>query len=164
MNLNHIIIAGHVSQAPELRMTPGGQSVASMGVATNRTWTDKAGAKQENVQFHSVVLWGRNADIASQFLQKGSPVLIEGRVETREWTDKQGAKHYKTEIICENLQLGQRQAKEETKAEAPAPQRKPVHDVKLERETRRDDIGGQDRSMKPMFGEEPEIKPEEIPF
>jgi single-strand DNA-binding protein len=108
MNLNKAIIAGRVSQAPELRTTPSGQSVASMGVATNRTWTDKAGAKQEAVEFHTVVMWGKTAEIASTFLQKGSLVLVEGRLETRSWTDKNGVARKATEIIAEDVQFGPR--------------------------------------------------------
>ena len=105
MNLNRVIILGRVTAAPDLRTTPNGQSVASIGVATNRQWTDKSGAKQEDVEFHKVVLWGRQAEIASQFLVKGSLVLIEGRLQTRLWTDKQGQQRQTTEIMGENLQL-----------------------------------------------------------
>jgi single-strand DNA-binding protein len=108
MNLNKAIIAGRVSQAPELRTTPSGQSVATMGVATNRMWTDKAGAKQEAAEFHTVVMWGKTAEIASTYLQKGSLVLVEGRLETRSWTDKSGVARKSTEIIAEDVQFGPR--------------------------------------------------------
>jgi single-strand DNA-binding protein len=109
VNYNKIIIVGNVAADPETRTTPSGQQVCSLRVATNRIWTDKAGAKQQKTEFHSVVLWRRLAEIASQYLRKGSLVLIEGRLETRSWDDKNtGAKRYRTEIIAENMQLGPR--------------------------------------------------------
>ncbi len=108
MNLNKALIVGRVTATPELRKTPAGQSVSAFSVATNRTWTDKAGARQEDTEFHNVVVWGRQAEIASQFLVKGSMVLVEGRLKTRSWADKQGANHKTTEIICERFQLGPR--------------------------------------------------------
>ena len=108
MDFNKAIIVGRVTANPELRTTPGGQAVTTIGVATNRVWTDKNGAKQEEAEFHNVVLWGRQAEIASQFLVKGAMVLIEGRLRTRSWTDKQGAQHRTTEIMAERMQLGPR--------------------------------------------------------
>lgn len=110
MNLNKVIIVGRVTANPELRRTPGGTSVTSFGVATNRVSKDKNGARQEETEFHNVVAWGRQAEIASQFLVKGATVLIEGRLRTRSWQDKQGASHKATEIICETLQLGPKPA------------------------------------------------------
>jgi single-strand DNA-binding protein len=108
MDFNKVIIVGRVTANPELRTTPGGQAVTTIGVATNRVWTDKNGAKQEEAEFHNVVLWGRQAEIASQFLVKGATVLIDGRLRTRSWTDKQGAQHRTTEIMAERMQLGPR--------------------------------------------------------
>src|SRR5271157_4346102 len=110
MDFNKAIIVGRVTANPELRTTPGGQAVTTISVATNRVWTDKSGAKQEEAEFHNVVLWGRQAEIASQFLVKGATVLIEGRLRTRSWTDKQGAQHRTTEIMAERMQLGPRPA------------------------------------------------------
>lgn len=106
MNLNKVLLVGRVTATPELRRTPGGASVTTFSVATNRTWSDKGGARQEETEFHTVVAWGRQAEIASQFLVKGSLALIEGRLRTRSWQDKNGANHKSTEIICERLQLG----------------------------------------------------------
>ena len=108
MNFNKAIIIGNVVADPESRTTPSGQQVCSLRVATNRTWTDKAGAKQQKAEFHNVVLWARLAEIASQYLKKGSLVLIEGRLQTRSWDDQTGNKRYRTEIIAENMQLGPR--------------------------------------------------------
>jgi single-strand DNA-binding protein len=108
MNLNKVELIGRTTAQPELRNTPGGQAVATFSVATNRTWTDKNNQKQEQVEFHNVVAWGRQAEVASQFLQKGQLVYVEGRLQTRSWQDKQNMTHKTTEIICERFQLGPR--------------------------------------------------------
>ncbi len=108
MNLNKVLLIGRLTVDPQLRSTPGGQPVASFGLATNRVWTDKAGAKQESVEFHNVVVWGRQAEIAAKFLTKGSLAYIEGRLQTRAWDDKQGQKRRTTEIIAERVQFGPR--------------------------------------------------------
>lgn len=108
MDLNKVILVGRVTADPELRTTPGGQPVTTIGVATNRTWTDKNGQKQEEAEFHNVVLWGRQAEVAAQFLVKGATVLIEGRIRSRSWTDKQGGQRKTTEIMAERMQLGPR--------------------------------------------------------
>lgn len=108
MNLNKVFILGRVTADIQLRTTPAGQSVANFNVATNRVWNNKSGGKQEETEFHTVVVWGRQAEVASQFLTKGSLVLIEGRLRTRSWQDKQGQNRKTTEIMCERMQLGPR--------------------------------------------------------
>jgi len=108
MNLNKVLLLGRVTADPQLRTTSSGQKVTGFSIATNRVWTDKNGAKQEEVEFHSVVVWGRQAEVATQFLVKGSLVMIEGRLQTRSWQDKQGQDRKTTEIIAERLQLGPR--------------------------------------------------------
>jgi single-strand DNA-binding protein len=108
MNLNKVFIIGRLTGDPQLRQTPSGQNVASFSIATNRVWTDKAGAKQEAVEFHNIVLWGRQAEVASQYLTKGQVAFIEGRLQTRSWEGKDGHKNRTTEIVGERMQLGQR--------------------------------------------------------
>ena len=108
MNLNKVYIVGNAVDAPEIRTTQSGQQVASLRVATNRIWKDAKGQRQKASEFHSVVLWGRLAEIASQYRQKGSLVLIEGRLQTRSWEDSSGQKKYRTEIVAESMQLGPR--------------------------------------------------------
>ena len=108
MNLNHVTIVGNAVDAPEMRSTQSGQQVANLRVATNRMWKDAQGTRQKATEFHSVVLWGRLAEIASQYLQKGSLVLIEGRLQTRSWEDASGQKKYRTEIVAQTMQLGPR--------------------------------------------------------
>jgi single-strand DNA-binding protein len=108
MNLNKVFLIGRVATDIEMKTTPSGQSVCSFSLATNRTWKGKDGQKQEESQFHRIVLWQKLAEIASQFLTKGSLVLIEGRIQNRSWDDKNGVKRYTTEIIGETMQMGPR--------------------------------------------------------
>jgi len=122
MNLNKVFILGNLTRDPELRQTPNGQNVATFGVATNRMWTDKSGVKQNQTEFHNVVLWGRLAEIANQYLSKGRLVFIEGRLNTRNWQDQQsGQKRNRTEIIAENMQLGPRFASAPNPPQVQAP-------------------------------------------
>lgn len=108
MDLNKVFILGRVTADPQLKSTNSGMSVGSFSIATNRVWNDKSGARKEEAQFHNVVVWGRQAEIASQFLKKGSLVLVEGRLQTRTWQDQQGQNRRITEIVCERMQLGPR--------------------------------------------------------
>jgi single-strand DNA-binding protein len=103
MDLNRATILGRLTRDPEVKTTPSGKTVANMSVATNRVWTDQSGSKQEKSEFHNCVLWGRIAEIAGQYLNKGRRVYVEGRVETRDWTGQDGVKKYRTEIIVDNM-------------------------------------------------------------
>ncbi len=103
MDLNKVQIIGRITQDIELRQTPNGQSVTTLSIATNRNWTDGQGMKQEQAEFHNVVLWTKLAEIASQYLAKGRKVYIEGRLQTRSWEAQDGSKRYRTEIIGENM-------------------------------------------------------------
>lgn len=108
MNLNKVQLIGRLTRDPELRTTPSGQTVTSISIATNRTWNDKAGQKQEKSEFHNIVIWGRLAEIAGQYLTKGQEAYFEGRLETRTYTGKDGVERRTTEIIAENMQMGSR--------------------------------------------------------
>jgi len=103
MDLNRAQVIGRLTRDPEIRTTTSGKSVASIAIATNRSWTDQSGQKQEKVEYHNVVMWGKLADIAGQYLKKGSRVFVEGRLETRDWTGQDGVKRYRTEIIADEL-------------------------------------------------------------
>jgi len=103
MDLNRVMIIGRLTRDPELRSIPSGQSVVTVGVATNRMWVDKSGQKQKQTEFHNVVFWSKLAEIISQYLKKGSKLYIEGRLQTREWAGQDGAKHTRTEIVAENM-------------------------------------------------------------
>lgn len=103
MDLNKAQIIGRLTQDIELRTTPNWQSVASFSVATNRNWTDGSGIKQEQAEYHNIVLWGKLAEIASQYLSKGRRLYIEWRLQTRSWEAQDGTKRYRTEIVGENM-------------------------------------------------------------
>jgi single-strand DNA-binding protein len=105
MGVNKVILIGNLGANPEVRFTQGGSPVANLRIATTEKWTDRSGQKQERTEWHRVVLFGRQAEIAQQYLTKGRPVYIEGRIQTREWQDQQGQKRYTTEIVCTNMQL-----------------------------------------------------------
>lgn len=103
MNLNRATIIGNLTRDPEVRTTPTGQTVASFGVATNYSYTDKSGQKVDKAEFHNIVAWGKLAEICGQYLGKGRKVYVEGRLSTREWEGQDGSKKNRTEIICENM-------------------------------------------------------------
>ena len=108
MYLNKAIVYGNLTRDPELRSLPSGIQVTSFSVATNRVWKDKNGAKQESVDFHNVVVFGRQAETAAQYLKKGSGVFVEGRMQTRSWDAQDGQKKYRTEIVADRVQFGPR--------------------------------------------------------
>ncbi len=103
MDLNRVSLIGRLTRDPEVRSTPAGRSVASVTVATGRAWTDQAGQKQKESEFHNVVMWSKLADIAGQYLRKGARLYVEGRLKTRDWTGQDGVKRYRTEIIAESM-------------------------------------------------------------
>ncbi len=103
MDLNKVQIIGNITQDVELKQTPNGQNVCTLSVATNRSWTDSSGMRQEQAEFHNIVLWWKLAEIAGQYLQKGKKVYIEGRLQTRSWEAQDGTKRYRTEIVWENM-------------------------------------------------------------
>ena len=104
-NLNKVMLIGRLGQDPEIRYTQSGSAVANVTIATNDYWTDKQGGKQERTEWHSLVLWGKLADLAQSYLKKGSQVYVEGRLQTRDWEDQQGQKHYKTEVVVTTMQF-----------------------------------------------------------
>lgn len=104
-SLNRAMILGNTTRDPETRQTTSGQQVCSFGVATNRTWTDAAGQKQEASEFHNIVAWGKLAEIVGQYLAKGRKVYVEGRLQTRQWDAQDGTKRTTTEIVADNVIL-----------------------------------------------------------
>lgn len=148
MYLNKAIIIGNLTRDPEIRALPSGVKVASFSVATNRVWKDKNGVKQENVDYHNVVVFGKQADIVGLYMKKGSSILVEGRMQTRSWDDASGVKKYRTEIIADRIQFGPRKeggAPYSPSAEAPA----------------QDD---HKKALDTIEYPEEEINPEDIPF
>ena len=128
-SVNKVFVLGNLARDPEVRYTPSGAAVCTVGVATNRTWKDKFGEKQEEVEFHRVVFYDRLAEIAGEYLAKGEPCYVEGRLKTRKWQDKDGKDVYTTEIIAESLQLlGQRREKNGNAERGAQTSRKPAQE------------------------------------
>ncbi len=103
--VNKVILLGHLGRDPEMRYQPSGGAIANFSIATSETFKDKEGSKQERTEWHRVVLFGRTAEIAGEYLRKGSMAYVEGRLQTRKWTDKEGQERYTTEIVGDRLQL-----------------------------------------------------------
>lgn len=120
-SVNKVILLGHLGGDPELRYLPDGSPVASFSIATNETWKDKNGEKQERTEWHRCQAWGRLAEIAGEYLKKGAPVYLEGKIRTRKWQDKSGQDRYTTEIVVERLQMlgGKRDETESVEGEKP---------------------------------------------
>ena len=143
MNLNKVFLIGRLTRDPEMKMLPSGQAVTNFGLATSRYFNDKSGQRQQETDFHNIVLFGRVAEIASQYLRKGSLAFFEGRIRTRSWQDSAGNKRYRTEVIVQRLQLGPKSAGKPIPSQ---PQKK----------TKEEEI--------PIIEEEGEIDVKNIPF
>jgi single-strand DNA-binding protein len=109
--VNKVILVGNLGRDPEVRYSPNGQAVANVTIATSESWKDKnTGEKQERTEWHRIVFWGKLAEIAGEYLKKGSQIYVEGRLQTRKWTDKEGHEKYTTEVVANEMQmLGSRQ-------------------------------------------------------
>ena len=104
-SVNKVILLGNLGRDPETRYTTGGDAVTNLSIATSEQWKDKNGEKQERTEWHRVVLFGRQAEIAGEYLKKGRSVYVEGRLQTRKYTDKDGIEKYSTEIVGDRMQL-----------------------------------------------------------
>ncbi|MCA9363726.1 single-stranded DNA-binding protein [Candidatus Kaiserbacteria bacterium] len=146
MYLNKAMIYGNLTRDPELKSLPSGMQVCSFSLATNRVYKDRDGARQEQTDYHNIVVFGRQAETVNQYLKKGSGALVEGRLQTRSW-EKDGQKQYRTEIIADRVQFGVRVGSSAPNGDAPA--------------TAPKDAAPQDGA--PEYPEE-DINPEDIPF
>lgn len=154
MYLNKVLLYGNLTRDPEMRALPSGQQVANFSIATNRVYKDKDGAKKEQTEYHNVVAFGRQADLIGQYMKKGRPLYIEGRLQTRSW-EKDGAKQYRTEIVLENFQFGPgRDGGGAAGGGAPA---------RSSRGDEMDQSGPEDAGGQIQYPDE-EINPEDIPF
>ena len=106
MYLNRVTLYGNLTRDPEIKSIPNGTKVVNISMATNRTWKDQSGAKREEVEYHNVVAFAKQAEVIAQYCTKGSPLYVEGRIKTRSWDDANGVKKYRTEIMLENFQFG----------------------------------------------------------
>jgi single-strand DNA-binding protein len=105
MSVNKVILVGRLGRDPETRYTGGGQAVANFSVATDESYKDKNGERQKRTEWHKIVVWGKQAEIAQQYLKKGSLIFIEGRIQSREWQDKEGQKKTSFEIVATNFRM-----------------------------------------------------------
>ncbi len=105
MAVNKVILIGNLGQNPEIRHTPGGQAICTLSIATNESWTDKNGQKQEKTEWHRVVVFGKLAELCGQYLQKGRQAYIEGKLQTRSWQDKDNQTKYTTEVVAQTIQF-----------------------------------------------------------
>ena len=105
MSVNKVILVGRLGRDPETRYTGAGQAVANFSVATDESYKDKNGERQKRTEWHKIVVWGKQAEIAQQYLKKGSLIFIEGRIQSREWQDKEGQKRTSFEIVASNFRM-----------------------------------------------------------
>jgi single-strand DNA-binding protein len=105
MSVNKVILIGRLGQTPEVKFTPSGMAVANFSVATNESWTDKSGQKQEKTEWHRIVVWGKLAELCGQYLTKGRQAYIEGRLQTRQWQDQANQTKYTTEVLAQTVQF-----------------------------------------------------------
>lgn len=151
MFLNKAFIYGNLTKDPELKTLPSGQSVINFSIATNRTWKNKNGEKQNSAEFHNMVAFGRTADLIKEYMRKGGGLFVEGRLQTRTWESKNGEKHYKTEIIVENMQFGFQKANNDMKNDIKR-DRNDINEEQVDNDSNRDS------------SQIEEINTEDIPF
>ncbi len=151
--MNKAILYGNLTRDPELKTLPSGGQVASFGVATNRVWRDKDGQKQEQVEFHNIVVFGRQAETCAQYLKKGSSAIIEGRIQTRSWDSPEKGKQYRTEIIADRVEFGARSSG--GGSPAPSAARGAVSDAEAPQKGPKDDA---------IDYPQEDINPDDIPF
>lgn len=122
MYLNKVYLYGNLTRDPEMKSLPSGAKVTQFSLATNRVYKDQSGARQEQTEYHNIVVFGRQAETSAQYLKKGQGVMIEGRIQTRSWDDKTtGEKKYRTEIVADAVQFGPKSGGGEGFSQAAAP-------------------------------------------
>lgn len=155
MYINKVMIYGNLTRDPEMRSLPSGMQVTNFSVATNRVYNDRDGNKQEQTDFHNIVVFGKQAETVAQYLKKGSSAYIEGRLQTRSW-DKDGQKQYRTEVIADRVQFGPRPggaAPQVDSPKKPASSDKPATD---------ESFSG--KAGSPIDYPADDINPDDIPF
>lgn len=145
MYINKAMVYGNLTRDPEMRALPSGQNVCNFSIATNRRYRDRDGNQQEATEFHNIVVFGKQADLVSQYLKKGSTAFVEGRLQTRSW-EADGQKKYRTEIVADNVQFGPRGAGGESQ------------------QARGDNAPGEKGKGDSIEYPEEEINPDDIPF
>src|SRR6266436_4733680 len=159
MSVNKVILVGRLGRDPETRYTGGGQAVANFSVATDESYKDKNGERQKRTEWHKIVVWGKQAEIAQQYLKKGSLIFIEGRIQSREWQDKEGQKRTSFEIVASNFRMLGGRSEGAASAGGGAGARSGGDDFESHAAPADDSYGG----GAPASGG-PEISDEDIPF
>src|SRR6266481_443417 len=161
MSVNKVILVGRLGRDPETRYTGGGQAVANFSVATDESYKDKNGERQKRTEWHKIVVWGKQAEIAQQYLKKGSLIFIEGRIQSREWQDKEGQKRTSFEIVANNFRMlgGRSDAAAAGAAAGGAGSGAPRGGEEVESGGHAEEFGGASGG-----GGGPEISDEDIPF
>ncbi len=154
MSVNKVILVGRLGRDPETRYTSGGQAVCNFSMATDETFKDKSGERQKRTEWHKIVVWGKQAEIAQQYLKKGSQLYLEGRIQSREWTDKEGNKRTSFEIVCTNFRM--------LGSKGDGGGRGASDDFGAPRQARGD--AGEHAGPSDDFGPEPQVTDEDIPF
>jgi single-strand DNA-binding protein len=121
-SLNQVVIIGRLGADPEVRYTNSGMAVCNMRIATDESWTDKDGVKQERTEWHSIVVWGKTGEVSAEYLGKGSEASVVGRLQTRKWQDKEGNDRYSTEIVADRVVfLGSKKDRQQSQQSSPPP-------------------------------------------
>ena len=162
MYLNKVLLYGNLTRDPEIRALPSGAQVANFALATNRTYVDKEGRKQEVVEYHNIVAFARQAEIIGQYMKKGRPLFIEGRLQTRSW-EADGKKNYRTEIVVDNFQFGPSAPGMGGGSRDGAPAGS-VAEASGGAPMMPEDMGGMTSSGSDIQYPDDEINPEDIPF
>lgn len=182
-SLNKVQLIGNLTRDPELRYTPNGTAVCSVGLATNRSWTTETGEKREETEFHRIVSWNKLAELCSQLLAKGRKVYVEGRLSTRTWTGQDGAQRTTTEIVIDDMILldSRRPVEGAAVAEEPQPAAKPEQEQEKEKTAEAQEKPEKEEKKSRRAGKSPkqgakeesgvttdkeseEISPDDIPF
>jgi single-strand DNA-binding protein len=163
MYLNKAFLYGNLTRDPELRALPSGQQVASFAVATNRTFRNKEGQQQDQTEYHNIVAFGRQAEVIGQYLKKGRPVFIEGRIQTRSW-ESEGKKNYRTEIVVDNFQFGPQAGGAGMGGGSSAARGQGSAPAATASTDPMDDFGGGNSGGDAIQYPDDEINPEDIPF
>ena len=161
MSVNKAILVGRLGRDPETRYTGGGQAVANFSVATDETYKDRNGERQKRTEWHKIVVWGKQAEIAQQYLKKGSLIFVEGRIQSREWQDKEGQKRTSFEIVANNFRMlgGRAEGAAAASAGGGTGARSGGDDFESHAAPADDSYGGGAAA-----GSSPEISDEDIPF
>jgi single-strand DNA-binding protein len=162
MSVNKVILVGRLGRDPETRYTGGGQAVANFSMATDETYKDKNGERQKRTEWHKIVVWSKLAEIAQQYLKKGSLLYLEGRIQTREWQDKEGQKRTTTEIVASNFRMLGGRAEGAAAGGGGGAARSGGDDVESHAAPADDSYGGGSGGGHAPSG--PEISDEDIPF